>query len=90
MINITDITNSSLLNEKFPSKISQLSNNYFFGATVAMNGALGSNVTNTMRRSFGLSFDQFFVSCMFSFNDCLQSDWHPYYDAKYGLQKSIY
>jgi hypothetical protein len=82
---LSDITNSSLLNTKFPSNISQISNNYFFGTIVAMNDAFGLNVTDTVRRSFGLSFDQFFVSCMFSFYDCSPSDWRQYYDAKYGL-----
>jgi hypothetical protein len=87
--NITDITNSSFLNAKFPSNMSQTTNNYFFGTTVAMTGANGLNVTDKMRSSFGLGFDHFYFSCMFSLNDCSPSDWLSYYDAKYGIKDKL-
>ncbi len=49
-----------------------------------MNAALSPNVTDAMRRSFGYTFNQFFISCMYSMGDCLDSDWQWYYDPKYG------
>ena len=37
-----------------------------------------------VKKSFGYSFDQFFISCVFTLVDCKPEDWIWFYDSRFG------
>lgn len=67
---IYDVSNSSVLAETYPSNTSQLFNNYFFGTILEQVKAASPNISDATRASFGLNYDQFFISCFFSLAEC--------------------
>jgi hypothetical protein len=83
--NISDITNSSELRKNYPSSISQLFNNYHFGALMVSSAANMPGVSSKMRSSFSYNANDFFISCLFNLEDCSASDDRiHYYSATYG------
>jgi hypothetical protein len=83
-MNVTDVSNSTLFNQLYPSKISQISQNYMSAPSLVQTYAKNSFVSEKARKSFGLSYDNFFISCHFALVDCSSEDWLWYFDVKYG------
>jgi hypothetical protein len=83
--NITDVASSSVLAATYPSIFSQIPTNYLSGSSLLQAQALHKlKYSDAVRKSFGLPFEEFFISCRFSLIECTADDWVWYYDVKYG------
>jgi hypothetical protein len=82
---IKDLANSSVLSTKFPSNISQLYNNYFYGGLMATIAANVPSIPQQTRRSFGYSYTDMIFSCLYNLDDCLgDKGWASLYHPIYG------
>jgi hypothetical protein len=82
--NIADVTNSSVLTAAYPMNMSQVSMNYLAALNLAQAAALDPGVNDSTRQSFGLTYEQLFVSCVFAMTECSREYWVWYYDPQYG------
>jgi hypothetical protein len=87
---IDDLTNSDILSEAYPAaSMSQISMNFASALNLAQTAAYDTNITDSARQSFGLTFDQMFVSCTFALNECTPDHWVWYYDPQFGCVLSL-
>lgn len=85
--NITDLadtSNSSLFTSSFPSQMNQITLNYILGKHLVSLNSKDKNITDEMRKSFGLPYEKFFISCFINIIDCNQDEWIWYFDVIYG------
>ncbi|CAF0860551.1 unnamed protein product [Brachionus calyciflorus] len=83
-ISVTDISNSTFLSQNFPSASYQLYYSYIMGRYYVGSNLKSHLFSDEIKKQFGLSFNQMFISCFFSTVDCKESDWIWFYDSIYG------
>jgi hypothetical protein len=82
--NVLDVKDSSVLTAAYPMNMSQVSMNYMAALNLAQAAALDPSVNDSTRKSFGLTYDQMFVSCVFAMTECLPEYWVWYFDPQFG------